>query len=217
MLFATWRNAGIKERVRNLDYVRKYTNNTLGLWCHEADSPFPKFSLSAARNNAVAQAKAAGASVVVIQDADVLIDPQALVDAVALAREGKIVLPYDLVRYLIPYHTNLILRGKIKPQNAQDLGAFDWSLGGAYVTTVETWEYVGGQDERFAGWGCEDIAFAVTADKMGKRLERTHGTMHHLFHPSAEKETDPSYYENSALLTRYETEDPQILMREWKS
>lgn len=216
MLFATWRDARVLERIKNYRYVCDYTIKHLGLECHVADSDLPKFSLSAARNNAVQQAKAAGAEIVVIQDSDVLIDPVALTTAVEMARSGSIVLPYTLAKYLIPYHTNLILKGKIKPENAADLGSFDWSVGGAYVTSVESWEHVGGQDERFSGWGCEDMAFAEAANRLGKTLERSEGTMYHLFHPSAEKETDPSYYENAALMARYQdpNEDIQNLIRE---
>ena len=211
-----WRDRKNINRTRALECVVANLKNSTGLEVNLVDGKKIKFSLSAARNAAVELAKERNKSIVVICDADSLINPNSLINAIELARTAEsVVLPYSIVRYLNQRGTHRVLSGKMDPNDAPDIAWFDWSVGGAFVTRPEIWDRLGGQDERFTGWGCEDTAFSITASKMGMPHVRVEGTMNHLWHPSAEKETDPAYYVNAELLKKYdETDSIEDLIQE---
>lgn len=199
-----WRDRGNVNRTRALRYVVSNLKLSTGLPVTLVDGKRIKFSLSAARNAAVDLAKEQGKSVVVICDADTLINHTSIMNAIELARTTEsVVLPYTLVRYLTQRGTEKVLSNKLPPDEAPDLASFDWSVGGAFVTRPEVWDALGGQDEQFTGWGCEDTAFSIVAERMGRSHMRVEGIMNHLWHPSAEKETDPAYYFNAELLKKY--------------
>ena len=78
-------------------------------------------------------------------------------------------------------------------------------MGGAYVCQPRAWDSLGGQDERFTGWGNEDTAFSLVADRLQRCHLRVHGTIYHLWHPYSESR-DPEHPEhraNEALFASY--------------
>lgn len=73
------------------------------------------------------------------------------------------------------------------------------------VVPRRVWELCGGMDERFKGWGWEDIAFERTARTLGGGTERVHGELFHLWHPRSEEKEHghPDYEANHQLGSRY--------------
>ena len=60
--------------------------------------------------------------------------------------------------------------------------SFD-ACSSAVVVTRKTWDAVGGFDERFVGWGWEDVAFRCAVETVtGRELTKIASTCWHLFH-----------------------------------
>lgn len=80
------------------------------------------------------------------------------------------------------------------------------TFSGCYAVPRSLWNAVGGFDERFLGWGGEDLAFMKACGALGG-VDRVPGTIHHLWHPRsrAEQEEQPHYAANWALYERYLT------------
>lgn len=174
---------------------------------HHLDGPFNR---SAAVNTA---ARAAGEwDVAVVGDSDVVCDPKQLTAAIDRAREtGRCTLAYD---------TYIALN---EPMTARILTGFDgnWLPGKALkmvshvsslvVVPRRLWDEVGGFDERFVGWGHDDVAFAEACRVIGGGIERVPGTVWHLFHPhSPERKGGPDLRACAALAKRYHAaKDPR--------
>jgi predicted glycosyltransferase involved in capsule biosynthesis len=216
-VFIPWRDSGVLERQRSMSYVKNYLETNLNTQVNFADGKGERFSLSAARNNAVSQAKAMGAGVAVICDADTILEIDSIIEAILHVKSfNSIVIPYKISRYLTENSSNAVLTKNSNPNDLEAIASFDWSVGGAIVTPVDEWERVGGQDERFTGWGCEDVAFMIAAEKMGNRPIKIDGVMNHLWHPSAEKSGE-AYEYNAMLLQRYaDTDNVELLIEEGK-
>lgn len=171
-----WRDRGDRLRQAHLNAVRAWFEvNLPDANVTTVDSDGDVFSLAGARNTGVRLAEAGGFDVVVLCDADNYPDAQPLLDAIDGCQETRLVhLPYVTYRN----------------------GSFMWqgSMGGIYVTTPTAWWRVGGQDERFRGWGPEDYAFSIAhATLAGEPMPRHHGVLTHLPHPSPPEKADPTH------------------------
>jgi hypothetical protein len=82
------------------------------------------------------------------------------------------------------------------------------------VVPRSVWERVGGFDERFIGWGGEDVAFAQACRVLTGEPERIEGPVYHLYHARS-LERNPSlvaYIEAQALAKRYrDTRTPEAM------
>jgi hypothetical protein len=162
------------------------------------DTPHQPFNLAACRNKAVNEAAELGADVVVVCDADVVPDPKALQSAIAAAARGGVHMPFHRMVYLSESETAAWMNNtKVVP--ARRSGRAN---GGTYVVSPSTWRQVGGQDERFRGWGGEDDGFVNAATTLST-LTRHKGLGRALAHDSGHRLTDPHWRLNSALAKRY--------------
>jgi Glycosyl transferase family 2 len=166
------------------------------------DQPFNK---SAAINQGFAMSTG---DVIVILDADALMNPDDLLDAVAevrLARdEGRHlwVMPYRRLYRLVEWRCRYIL-DYFDPKHIawRDLDLGDRPLYfeydnheyishghpfGAMVQVVpcEAFLAVGGWDVRFAGWGGEDVSQARALDTLYGHHRALDHPVYHLWHPS---------------------------------
>ena len=161
------------------------------------------FSAAAARNEA---ARLAGAwDVAVIADADVFIEPELITAAVERAAEtGHPVWPFEAWQGLTRAASERVLVGAAPPDLASVEEVVPDSWAGAFAVPRAAWEALGGYDERFRGWGWEDVAFAHAAHALvgGERLA---GSAWHLWHPRSPERNpkDPGYRANRALGERY--------------
>lgn len=197
-----WR-PGTPERNAHHDRVRAHLTALLPDALHlDADSGHQPFSRAGSRNHAVRQAEAAGADVVVLCDADTLVEPAALTEALTAAHDGRLHLPFTWYRGLSQDGTARHLAGTPADDCPTD-HAHQWATGGVLVITPAAWRHAGGMDEAFTGWGFEDTAFRVAADTLLGDTVRHHGTITHLWHPVEWALGSPRYTANARRMHRY--------------
>lgn len=152
---------------------------------HHEDGPFNR---SAAVNRA---AREAGEwDVAVIIDSDVLLHPENVKAAVRTARKtGKVTWAHRRWVGLTNGATAQLLAdpGQLlepafapDPSSVEKTNPISWSC--CVALTREAWDTIGGFDERFRGWGWEDMAFQCVAVGLVGH-ERIEGDVYHLWHP----------------------------------
>lgn len=178
------------------------------------DTGHEPFCLAGARNEGVRTAERGGYDVVVLADADTLPEREPLLAAIDAAQlSGRVHLPYTEYRSLRADGTAQLQAGTLVERCTHLV--VPAACSGVLVTTPETWWSIGGQDERFRGWGMEDVAF-LTAHRalLGGDFVRHDGRVYALHHESATKR-GAQYDANVALYQRYltaaETGDPDAM------
>jgi predicted glycosyltransferase involved in capsule biosynthesis len=200
-----WRTSLDTYRNNNLDYVlhrlRKITDSKVYL----VDSTRDPFSLAASRNACVKNAIKKRKRIVAICDADSIVEEESLRLAIQLARDNeRVVFPFTNYLMMSKDFSSKVLDGHPLVDVEFDHN-LDNSVGGMCVSSVKAWDALGGQDERFYGWGFEDTAFRTYADRLNKSFLRTGGNIYHLWHPVIWRQTDESYIHNKNLADRYES------------
>lgn len=126
--------------------------------------------------------------VVGVLDADVLCDLRRVEEAVDAVLSGSVdlVYPYDGTFLEVPDCSVVDFASRFgdeKVVNVQtNLVACD-SFGGMFVCSTELFKTLGGANERFVSWGCEDREIPLRFHRCGYRVARTVGAVYHLEHP----------------------------------
>lgn len=165
------------------------------------DPDSPPFSRARAIN---AAARATDADILVINDADSLTTPDAMLEAVKLAERPGLVRAYTSYRRLTRDATEALT-----PDGYLDAfqGPFDWEMENAHAhgcvaVRRDCFEQVGGYDPKFQGWGYEDLAAEMLYDAFWPD-RRVAGDLVHLWHPAVSE--GPDVDANAALYYgRYE-------------
>lgn len=170
---------------------------------HE-DGPFNRaYAINAA-------ACAAGEwDVAIVADADVVLSDygqahQAAADALGV---GRLTYAHDHLTMLTETGTSDVLGGWKTPFEAgieETRHPNTWSQ--CLAVPCWLWETVDGFDERFVGWGWEDLAFMSSCWAMsGAGVGRIRGDAYHLWHPRdrADNEDSPTHPANQVLGQRY--------------
>ena len=76
------------------------------------------------------------------------------------------------------------------------------SDSGVVILPRQLFERAGGFDERYLGWGCEDVAFRIVMEHEVGPPART-GFTYHLHHPRGLEFKAPEWPANAILLERY--------------
>lgn len=189
-------------RERHLNLVRIALTAALpGAEVAAFDTGHQPFNRAAARNGGVRNSYG-GANVLVVCDADTVVDRESLRMAVKGAHDGRLHLPYTTCRMLSPKGTEAALTGGGNVGIAEAEASYNNSIGGCVVVAYDTWREVGGWDERFTHWGFEDVAFWCAVDTFYGTV-RHPGTIHHLWHPDGRGLGSPEYQTGLALCQRY--------------
>jgi len=190
------------QRVRNYEYVFE-----------EMRKAYPFYGVVAGnqglvgrgrqRNHVARQALKADADVVVICDADTIVEPEGLHTAIARVHsEGGLVYPYNSYEYLTEKATKSWISGGWT-KNPETTMSGPGSYGGCFVMRPGDYADIGGMIE-LDGWGFEDIVFSIQARLLLKPLEWAHGRLIHLFHHSEAVPMTDSYKENIAICKEFE-------------
>lgn len=139
----------------------------------------------------------------VVADADVFIDPARLARAVRQA--GWCVPHHQTIRLDRDATQTVYAGGQPDPARTVKKPYRSVAGGGMFTISRDGWDAAGGFDERFTGWGCEDQAFAVAADRLHRPHVRLRGPLWHLYHPPGLRKHDPTFPANKARLRRYRT------------
>lgn len=145
----------------------------------EGASPEGPFNRSAAINDA-----ARGSwDIAIVLDADVLAEASQVYAAADRVRQsGKVTLPYDRFVGLNQVMTARVLRGYEGPWERGARFRSDTHESSIVAIPRKLWDAIGGFDERFVGWGQEDVAFIQAARILGGGIERIPGVVFHLEH-----------------------------------
>jgi len=201
-----WR-AGDKYRVQNFHFVTTHLDACGVDWTTADADPAQPFSRSATKNLGAKLAEKDGADVVIFHDADMLVPCDAYQTMAERCVAGNnLIVGHTQYRPLDFRITAEVLKGKrADPFQAPAVQVLSgWCLGGVIAITVDNFFTVGGFDERFNGWGCEDTAFAHSCNVVLNVLERTENRSVHLWHPHAAPKANPQALQaNTRLLTRY--------------
>jgi SAM-dependent methyltransferase len=142
-----------------------------------ADSDTEIFSLAQARNNAVRKATT---DVVIISDADTLIDPLNVLRAAADPR--GVWWPFTMYRILSQQYVETPVSELV---NVPFVNTWDGQgvagVGGCIVTTRDEFWRLGGQPPEFIGWGWEDTAFTTIARTLSE-VRRLRGCVYAFEH-----------------------------------
>jgi glycosyltransferase involved in cell wall biosynthesis len=153
------------------------------------------FNRSAARNAGVAQTTS---DVIAVIDADNLIDPLQILEAVAVARHtSRMVKPFEDFGYVDQRTTDIYYATGQIPNDPswENDGLTPGFTGGAYVLRRDAWDRLGGFDEAFIGWGGEDDAFHIHAERTLGPVLSVPGNDYHLWHPTSSRWTSPENYQ----------------------
>jgi hypothetical protein len=166
--------------------VRKFWDYA-GFRVVTADSDSGPFNRAQARNRAVDKVTT---PVVIVCDADSIPDLRSVLRAVE--RPLGLTLPFARYRQIPPEWAD-------KPDllAAPAIGEFANSTGGCWVIRTEDYHSAGGCDERFVGWGGEDVAFWYAAQTL-VGAQRTDGLLLSFW-----QDTDRTP-ENNPLLGQYQ-------------
>ena len=145
------------------------------------------------RGRALNQAVASFATeIVVINDADALCDQAQVLEAVRLAREAPgYVFAYTL--YLrLSEHVTAALADYIEALEAPaEWGMVNAPSGSCSAIRRDDYRRIGGFDERFAGWGYEDLEWNMRCDRYANGCRRVPGELRHLWHGDRRPDDSP--------------------------
>lgn len=129
--------------------------------------------------------------VLVIADADLIVDPAAISRSADAAVLAGWAVPFHSVRRLNQAATALVLA--CDPTDQVDLPRDHRSLargpvsgrpgGGIFTVTRAAWDDVGGFDPRFVGWGGEDVSVGYALATLVGPAARVRSDLYHLWHP----------------------------------
>lgn len=197
----------------------RWAANHPDLAMYSASGPLEgPFNRAAALNEAARLADADGRwDLAVVIDADIFIDPANVVAALERAgSSGKVTWAFRRWNGLTAEATADLLAGgglpslgepgTVTTEAIDKTNPISWSC--CFVVPRAVWDDLGGFDERFRGWGWEDMAFqSVVCGLYGH--ERLDGDVYHLWHPRAEERIrkgtplHPAYVANRMLGRRY--------------
>ncbi|MFF2448550.1 galactosyltransferase-related protein [Neobacillus sp. NPDC058068] len=155
-------------------------------------------------------AKKATRDIFVIADADIVYDPQIILDSIHLLKKVAWVVPFTEIYDIPKYESRKLFKKTPKwPLDVELANCIkaNWIYNGfagkLNVIPRKNFEAVGGFDERFVGWGGEDDAFSHAVNTLCGHFVNYRARIFHLWHPSSHYGTNPNSEANHKLLNRY--------------
>jgi hypothetical protein len=169
--------------------------------CVGEDDGVGLFNCAMARNNAVKQATADD---IWLCDTDVYPDFSVVREFLEHRPDELWGFPYNTYSLMTEEATERVLASQ--PGTQFNLTAVDridgvttyQGIRSVYYMTREIYWFVGGSDEKFRGWGWEDVALMACFQNLYGPLGRTKSRAHHLYHRFGEWD-DPNYSDENRL------------------
>ncbi len=160
-------------------------------------------------------ARAADTSHVLFLDADLLLPPDFVADALLEAERRGLdgLTPWRSILFLSEADSLAVMRGERQPQACQPIARFTstgTNRAGAVLVSSRFIDQFGGMIEGFRGWGGEDNGFAAKLERLGRAgvTQSPVQQVYHLYHDlsaldrAAAAAANPHHSENVALLAR---------------
>lgn len=172
-----------------------------------APGPDGEFSRTGAIRDAVA---ACTGDVLIVADADVWVDGDAVDDAIGGALASGWAVPHRLIHRLSPESTEQVLAGAnwrdlpLSTDNPQDSKPYVGHEAGTFLVITRAAFEAAPPDPRFVGWGQEDDAWASALRTIVGRPWRGEADLVHLWHPAEPRQSRRvGNDDNVALWRRY--------------
>lgn len=146
------------------------------------DDPFPLRPFSRSRSLNAARSST-DADVLIVMDGDVFCDSAMIDPMIAATASSRMVVGFSEHRSLGPTGTAKVLAGWIDGWSDDVIEVRDDNHASLIAIRSELWDSVGGFDERFEGWGWEDVAFRLVCETLLGPMVVLKGTLWHLWHP----------------------------------
>jgi GT2 family glycosyltransferase len=185
------------------DYCKPRWAN-LGYPIYEGDHLDGPFNRGAAVNTAAQMAGDWDTAIVI--DSDVLVGEGQVNDALNLAeRLQRMVFTFRTYQALNHVGAKRVMEGLTGSWKPFIRVTFHDNRSASFVIPRSVWDKIGGFDERFVGWGWEDLAFAFSASAAAGNYLRITGDLWHLWHPKSPENNRDSklYIANQYLCHRY--------------
>lgn len=125
-----------------------------------------------------------------IWDADVIIPPEQIIEAVNVLRENEadMMSPFDgrclnTISEINPGFYKNVDVDFLKKSESKMKMVWDQSVGGAVIVNRDKYIESGMENENFYGWGLEDFERVTRWEILGNRSFRVDGPLYHLWHP----------------------------------
>lgn len=177
---------------------------SLGYGIYEGDHLEGPFNRSAAVNTAARLAGDWDTALVI--DSDVIVDLGTVEQAIELAETtGRQVFPFRKYHALSTAGTAKVMSGFKGNWMPLKRATFTTNVSACFAIPRSCWDKIGGFDERFVGWGWEDVAFTFATSAAAGNYLRLSGDLWHLWHPKNPENDQkaPLYIANRDLCTRY--------------
>lgn len=192
-----------------IDYYKK---EFVDVPIYYGDFPSDRWNASGSRNIACDKAFADGCDVVAVIDADFFMHPDAIREGVKKAVElERMVIPFQNLYFLDQDFSERLINKKLGlNQIGMYFPVYRSQVGGSNIVTKKVFETLNGWDERFIGWGYEDVAFILAHETLIGPVTKINNYAASLFHEDRDKELVDvnkkhaelyaSYVKNSGLM-----------------
>jgi hypothetical protein len=187
--------------------MNRYSEQMPDVTTYYGDTSDEIFNLSGARNKGCMAAISDGCDVLIVSDADIFLDPHSLSKSIErVASENVVSLPFTELLLLSEMGSQELIAGRETLHSIRQkhgITVFNNQIGGVFVLNSSTFRILNGWDERFVGWGFEDLAMNEAHKViLGKNYHRAHGIAGSLHHGDRDKS---KLEENEIRFREYES------------
>lgn len=207
-LVIPWRSGA--SRLKAFNFVLEWYRNVADD-VYLADSGHKPFNVAASRNVGAQRATDAGCDMLIINDADTVVELGPLKSAIVSALMSKrVALPYTEYRSLTARGTKHALElGRPLEDCGHDV--YDTAISGCLVMRPKVYWATAGQPEEFSGWGWEDNAYHhLHQVVLGADFMRHKGSAYAFWHDQAPRDRYNYNYKLYERLLRVTEKDQMI-------